>query len=150
MDKYPKDLVEDYNPLKEKIITDEKVFEDFLDQAIVVETVVKQVSDIFAEKVLNSENELVAGRLHEYIGELIIKIRKMYVNVSTDANALVEFPELDRIVEWMVIIYTDLFEQLFNKEFVDMVVVPGLDAIGLAVLEFAAEEDQEKENKGEE
>ena len=137
-----------YSPLKEFL--SEEDYQKKCSELMLMEVVLDQVNLIFKERVINTDEEMMVTNVDNYKQQLIDRVREEYLRLSKEAGAAVDIPDMGTIVSWVESIYYDIFQQLFNKELVDLVIAPSLEDISNAIIEYSKEPEEELEEELEE
>jgi len=116
------------------------------DEFKIVDQVIQQVDEVFRSRVINEDNESIQKTLDDNIKVLTSNIVVKYVEMSLSMEALVDLPNLENILEWVQSSYTNILGQIFNVDFNTIVIEPALVQISEALVEFADENEPEKDN----
>jgi len=136
------ELAEIYQEIN-KYFNSKEEFDDFIEKILIFEIVLEQVTEIFKGSVFNAESEIVNYFTENNLQNYKVTFHKKFIEFTKEADRLMSIPELEEIVSWIETAYLEFLKNIFNEDYLNIVIKPSLEDISSAILEEAAKEKEE-------
>jgi len=126
---------------------DEKEFKDLVMKISLLEIILGQINEIFIGSLYFDKADVLIKTANTSVRTLQDTVVETYVKNSKELGELMPVPDIEELSSWVEEVHYDIARQLYAEGFCDTVIHPALQTITESVIEFAKEENSEKENE---
>jgi len=129
------DISKIYVDIKEIVENSDLTFDEFCKSMLIMEDVLKEVTMLFQNNIINLSNDVLIQSIEKQLDILIGQLRDGIINSSKQLGVPPNLITVSEVVEIITDMYIIIFEQIFNDDYINLIIKPSLLDIGNVIIE---------------